>query len=350
MGTDNAPFAFSIKNDLRAGPGVEDMTRHYAEALEEARVADRLGYRAIWTTEQHGWGDGYLGAQLPALMAFAGATSRLRVASGVLVLPYYRWRQVVEAAVIVDQFSGGRLELGLGAGVYPREFELFGVDMRRRGRMMEEGIAFLRQGLTTGALPDGPDGVPVPISPPPAPERLPLIVGGAAAPAIDRAVRLGDGYIGSASVHAEADVPELYDTLLAPALERHGRSLADFRFVLGAPLWVTDDPERDWAEGWGEAFRYQQRRYIEAIGTPDAAARGASLEFDMSKVLLGTVDDVARRLHALWRAAPFHEFGFYHRMPGISHERALEQLERVSGELAPALAALAAGGDAAPAA
>jgi alkanesulfonate monooxygenase SsuD/methylene tetrahydromethanopterin reductase-like flavin-dependent oxidoreductase (luciferase family) len=341
----NAPFEFSIKNDLRAGPGVTDIGRHYAEALEEAKVADELGYRAIWTTEQHGWGDGYLGAQLPALMAFAGATRRLRVASGVLVLPYYRWRQVLEAAVIVDQFSGGRLELGVGAGVYPREFELFGVDMRRRGRLMEEGIAFLRQGLTTGELPDGPDGALVPLSPPPAQERLPLIVGGAAEPAVDRAVRLGDGYIGSASVHAEADVPELYDTVLRPAMERHGRTPDDYRFVLGAPLWISDDPQKDWEEGWGEAFRYQQRRYIEAIGTPDAAARGASLEFDMDKVLLGTVDDVARRLYDTWRRAPWHEFGFYHRMPGVSHERALEQLELVSSKLVPALAALAAADD-----
>ena len=104
---------------------------------------------------------------------------------------------------------------------------------------------------------------------------MPILFGGWAPAAIDRAVRLGDGYLGTDAAHAEANIPEHYRTVLAPALVAHGRSLADFRYAVTAPIWVTDDPERDWRGDFGEAFRYQQRRYIDALDDPagSSAAR-----------------------------------------------------------------------------
>src|SRR6202044_3351630 len=86
---DASPFALSVKTDLRPGVPSPDYPRHYAEVLEEVRLADQLGYRGVWTTEHHGQDDGYLAAQFPALAAFAAVTSRLRLGTGVLILPYY---------------------------------------------------------------------------------------------------------------------------------------------------------------------------------------------------------------------------------------------------------------------
>ena len=311
--------------------------------ISEVKLADELGYRGIWTTEHHGQDDGYLGAQLAALSAFATVTDRLELGTGVLLLPHYQWRQLLESAVVVDAFSGGRLQLGVGAGANELEFHLFGVDKRQRGKLVEEGAKFLRRGLLKGMLPDGPDGALVPLTPRPVQQRLPILFGGWADAAIDRAVRLGDGYLGTDAAHPEVNIPEHFRTVLKPALDRHGRSLADFRYHVTAPLWVTDDPEGDWAGDFGAAFRYQQARYVRALDSPDHDQGGSSTDFDISRVLIGPADALATRLLAMWRQAPWTELAFYYRLPGVSHERAMDHLERVMSELNPALRRAAEG-------
>ncbi len=327
------PFAFSIKTDMRPDPVARDYARHYAEVLEEVRLADQLGYRGVWTTEHHGQDDGYLAAQLPALAAFAAVTSRLRLGTGVLILAYYKLRQLLESASFVNALSAGRLDLGVGVGQYAREFGFFEVDMRRRGQLLEDGVTRLRRAFDEGGLRDGEAGELIPVTP--ASGRIPMLLGGWAPAAVDRAARLGDGYIGAEAGRPEVAVPEFHKTVLAPAMERHGRSPQDFRYVLGLPLWVTDDAERDWKGPFGAAFRYQQGRYAEAAGQPWQAPNRGDL-------LVGTAPELARRLLDVWQQAPWQELAFYPRLPGVPHDQALEQIERVSSQLRPALAAVAA--------
>ena len=56
---------------------------------------------------------------------------------------------------VVDAISHGRLTLGLGAGNYPERVRMRGVPIEDRARLMEEGVAFVRAGLSGGLLPDG---------------------------------------------------------------------------------------------------------------------------------------------------------------------------------------------------
>ena len=101
----------SLYTDLRPAPGTP-FPRHYEEVIDEIRLADALGFHQVWTTEQHGVDDGYLPAQLPALAAFARETSRIRLGTGVILLPLAHPRHVIEDACVVDVLSAGRLTLG----------------------------------------------------------------------------------------------------------------------------------------------------------------------------------------------------------------------------------------------
>lgn len=332
----DGPFALSVWTDVRPDPANRDWRRRYEELLAEARLADRLGFRGFWTTEQHGVDDGYLPAQLAALAGVATVTSRLRLLTNVLLLPLYQWRQVVEQAVVVDLLSGGRLELGVGLGEFTREFELFAVDRRQRGALMEQAIPFLRQGLVEGHLPDGPGGALVPVTPRPVQPRLPILVGGHAPAAVDRAVRLGDGCLPVGTQQPEENLPRFWEEVLRPALDRHGRPLSDFRVVTGVVLWVTEDPDRDWELLLKPALAYQQRRYAEWAGDP---AVRAVREVRREDAFIDTPEGVARRLLATWRRMPWHELGFWYRLPGIPHERALAHLELVAQRLVPLLSA-----------
>lgn len=335
------PFTISIWSDMRPDPQIGDWARRYAEVLDEARLADTLGFGGFWTTENHGVDDGYLGAQLPLLAGIGAVTRRLRLVTSVYLLPFYNVRQTLEATIVVDLLSQGRMTLGVGAGAYEREFSLFGADYPTRGAQMEEGLRLLRRGLDDGELPDGPGGALVPLRPRPAQEHLPVLAGGLARPAVDRAARLADGHIAYDYERPEENLPRHWSEVIQPALDRHGRSLDDFQFLAAAPLWVSDDPERDWEELYMPAFDYQQRRYVEWYGD-NAVEAGLPGGFTTREAqFVGTPEDVARRIWDTWLEAPWHDFGFFYRLPGIPHERALEHLEMVSGRLVPALERLA---------
>jgi alkanesulfonate monooxygenase SsuD/methylene tetrahydromethanopterin reductase-like flavin-dependent oxidoreductase (luciferase family) len=166
---------------------------------------------------------------------------------------------------------------------------------------------------------------------------LPLLVGGMARPAVDRAARLADGLIAYDYEDPERNFPRHWSECVLPALEAQGRTRDDFRYLIGTSLWVSDDPERDWAEVYGPALGYQQRRYAEWYG-PRGPDPGVPVEADaVATAFVGTPEDVAARLVKTWRGAPWHELGFFYRLPGISHERSLEHLDMINRRLIPAL-------------
>jgi alkanesulfonate monooxygenase SsuD/methylene tetrahydromethanopterin reductase-like flavin-dependent oxidoreductase (luciferase family) len=339
MGEGSVPFRVSVWTDGRDDPADPDPSRRFAELLEEARVADALGFRGFWTSEQHGVDDGYLGSQLTLLAAVGAVTSRIRLMTNVVVLPFYRWRLLAEAVVVADLISGGRIELGLGAGAYGREFALFGVDPGTRARLMEEGVSFLRRGLVEGRLADGPDGEPIPLTPRPARPSIPILLGGLSRSAVARAVRLADGHLAYDFADPERNLPRHWSEIVRPELERVGRSLEGFRFVAALPLWISEDPERDWEVLFRPAFSYQQRRYREWADTWREPGMISPERAERSRLIVDTPEGAAGRLLAIWRSAPWHELGFWYRLPGIPHDRALEHLATVASRLMPLLGA-----------
>lgn len=326
---------FSLYLDLRARPATPPTPADFEETVRLVRTAERLGFLGVWTTEQHGVDDGYLPAQLPTLAAFARETTTLRLGTGVILLPLTHPRRVLEEACVVDVLSGGRLTLGLGAGNYPNEFRIFGVPMSERARLMEQGVRFVKAGLA-GDVP--PDGSPVNI--PPVQRPIPLVLGGLVAAAIDRSVRLADGHFAYAFDEPEQDLAEMHRTLIAPALERHGRAADGFGLLFASVVWVAQDPASEWREWVGPAFAYQQRKYAEwEGGVPTAGGYTGSLDLDETRrrLFVGRPDEIAERLLALHERYPFDEVVFWARLPGVPLELALEHLERLSREVMPRL-------------
>ena len=121
--------------DLRNPPGWrQDPARLAAFTLELCEEAELLGADSLWFSEHHGFEDGYLPQPLTFAAAAAARTTRVRLGTGILVAPLRKTAQLAEEAAVVDLISGGRLELGLGAGYRMPEFELFGTDFTARYR------------------------------------------------------------------------------------------------------------------------------------------------------------------------------------------------------------------------
>lgn len=188
-----------------------------------ARHAEDLGFDALWLPDhvvmparyasrypyQDQGPDGdfrpypFDGAPFPepftALAFVAGATERIRLSTGVLILPERNPVLFAKQVATLDGLSGGRLQLGVGIGWLREEFEALGMKWEGRGRRMDECIEAMRA-LWTGepASYHGEfvafDDVvcdPRPLQP----GGVPLIIGGHSEAAARRAGRLGDGFV-----------------------------------------------------------------------------------------------------------------------------------------------------------
>ncbi|MDN0198775.1 LLM class flavin-dependent oxidoreductase [Streptomyces sp. S.PNR 29] len=132
---------------------------------------------------------------LVALAVLAGATSRIRVQTEVLLAPLRDTALLAKQAATLDRMTGGRLVLGLGIGGRDDDHQVTGIDKRTRGRRLDEQMAVMRR-LWSGE-PYG-DGIG-PIGPAPArPGGPEVLFGGFKPAAIERVARWGDGFLAAA--------------------------------------------------------------------------------------------------------------------------------------------------------
>ena len=225
-------FASSIAID---GPG----------ALEICRRAEAAGFESLWGGEHvvlpstiasryPYTADGKIPAESdtpipdPLIwLAFAAAAApTMRLGTCILIVPQRNPLVLAKELATLDQLSGGRVELGLGVGWLQEEFDALGVPWERRGARNDEYIAAMR------ALWAGPhaefhgefvDFPPVTCSPRPVQASIPILVGGDTEAAIQRAVRLADGYF-----PGEGDAERLGRLIarVREAAERAGRDPA----------------------------------------------------------------------------------------------------------------------------
>ena len=173
---------------------------------ELGRRAERLGYRSLWTFQR-------LLAPTSAALApvyrsvldplvtlgyLAAATSSIRLGVAVVNHPFASPLLLAKQAATVDVLSGGRLDLGIGNGWLPEEFTGSGASLAGRGARAEEYVAALRALWSTdrgyhGSFYDIPPGRQDP--PPVQRPGPPVLLGGMSEAAMERAGRVGDGWI-----------------------------------------------------------------------------------------------------------------------------------------------------------
>ena len=221
--------------------------REYGEVIEMARLAEMLGFDSAWVSEHHGAGDGYLPSLLPMLAAIAASTSRIRLGTGVMLTPFHDPVRLAEDAAFVDQLSGGRLILGLGLGWRDEEFRMFGQPASERLRRTVETVEILRKAWTgerfsfEGRHFSYDD---VLVTPGAFSERgIPIYMGGMSDPAIERAGRIGDGYIRTRS---DADTWAPAVALAERGARAAGKDAAAFGYAQLQNAFPWDDAESGW--------------------------------------------------------------------------------------------------------
>ena len=120
-----------------------------ADWLDEIALADQLGFGCAWLVEHH-FMRGYSHCSKPEILLAAAAqrTQRLRLGLGVIPAPYHHPVHLAERVAMLDVVSQGRLEVGLGRGFSPREYQAFGVNMEHSRTLTQEALEILRLSFT----------------------------------------------------------------------------------------------------------------------------------------------------------------------------------------------------------
>ena len=210
--------------DLRnPEPWARPWTELYGRTLELLEGAEDMGLQSAWFTEHHLFEDGYLPQPLTFLAAVAARARRITIGTAVLLGALRPAPLVAEEVAVVDQISGGRLELGIGAGYSPREYELYDRDLSHRYGLTDAAVAEIRRLLD--------DGV---VTPPPAQRPFPIWLGYQGPQGARRAGRLGVGLLSLDQRLLEPYREGLVEGGYDPAVARTGGML---------DVIVADDPE-----------------------------------------------------------------------------------------------------------
>jgi probable F420-dependent oxidoreductase len=192
-----------------------------------ARTADELGFDALCVSEHllvpigvHERMGGHYPQALTAMAFLAGATTRIKVASMVMVLPAHHPVDLAKAIATLDVMSGGRLILNFGVGMAPAELAAVGVPYERRGRVSDEYVRAMKELWSSDRPSFAGEWVrfgdvvfePKPVQQP----HPPLWFGGLSMAALRRATLLGDGW--APSGRALGKGPWLEDEAQLPGL------------------------------------------------------------------------------------------------------------------------------------
>ena len=274
------PFRFGIQADgAPTGAAWADL----------ARRAEHYGYSCL-TMPDH-FGDQL--APVPALMAAADATTTLRVGALVFDNDYKHPVVLAKELATIDVLSGGRLEIGIGAGWMISDYEQSGIPYDRPGVRIDrfvEGLHVIRRAMAPGAFSfegmhytiSGYDGLPKPVQ-----QRPPVLIGGGGPRMLRVAAREADIVGINPSMHAGRIGPEAIAGMTAESVDE---KVAIVREAAGARL---------------DEIEMNIRAFLVNVTEDGAAARegmATMLRVDTSMVeqspfaLIGSVADIVDRL------------------------------------------------------
>ncbi len=315
----------------------------YRSIVDQICRAEELGYDDVWLTEHHFTTDGYNPSLLTTAAAVAARTSRIRIGTFVLLLPFHHPVRVAEDATCVDILSNGRFDLGVGQGYSHDEFAALCMPRAERSARLAEGVELLQRlwkeervtfdGRFTRvkdlALSPRPVQQPGP----------PLWIGARAEKAVRRVARTG--------CHLMATLGPDPAPWYLDELGRCGRDAAEYSIAQLRMVYVAETEDRAWQETEEHIFsmmQYYGRILGEANDVPgDDAMWTVERPADIRRsgfgraVMIGTPDQVAEKLERFRREyRSCTHFIMSTQLPGMDPAKGTRALELFAREVLPA--------------
>jgi flavin-dependent trigonelline monooxygenase, oxygenase component len=326
--------------------------RLYEEMLEQAVLAEQLGYDGIWLAEQNLVS--FLAAPDPLQLAamIAQRTERIRIGVAVFVLPFHHPLRLAGAISQIDQLSGGRFDVAVGRGASPYQMRQFQAEMQEADSraLFAEHLRIMVEHWSAGdALShDGrffsyPNATVLP--PPLQLPHPPLWIAALSARSMEWAVKLGfdSNFIFSPFREPFSHVEDVYGAFMR-AMEEQGRPRPSARFAVNRMTYVGEPDDTQ------EVLRYvlmnhriidQQLAGAERVSRGDYMVEQAvkqdepELEQMHTNIAFGVVDEVREKVRS-YAQLGIDMFSAWHNV-GQPHEQVMRSMEIFAKEIMPAL-------------
>lgn len=333
---------FGFMEDFRnPSPWRRPFPELYRALLEQIVRAEELGYDNVWLTEHHFTEDGYNPSLLPTAAAVAARTSRIRIGTFVLLLPFQHPVRVAEDATCVDILSNGRFDLGVGQGYSYKEFNAFCLRREERSARLAEGVKLLQRLWTeervsfTGKFTHLKD---VTLSPRPVQQpHLPIWIGARAEKATRRAARLG--------CHLMATIGPDPAPWYVETLKECGRNPADFNIAQLRLVYLADSEDQAWEDAaphiqsMMEFYGHILAEANDAPGDKEVWQFKSPQEIRHSAfgraVMIGTPDQVGKKMERFCKEFMCTHFIMSTQLAGIDPQKATRSMELFAKELMP---------------
>jgi len=309
--------------------------RVYAEVIEEAVEAEALGWDGFFFTEHHF--DAWSLAPSPNLLlaALAMKTRKMRLGTGVHILPVHDPVRLAEEAGMLDVMNGGRLEVGLGRGNFQFELDRFTAPAEESIARFDEHLDVFTKALRANRFTF--DGRwtkvrrPSTVYPRPMQPSLPIWIGATSPATVEKVGRLGHNLAGGAF----PDRGERLERFIAAA-RKAGRSVSGANFMALAPLFVA--PTDAEAEKIVSAVSAQMRPFA-LRRVEDGAAAPASLTSESLAdfSIFGSARTVSHKLAHILEGCGARRLMAILRFRGTSTEIVRQTQRLFAEEVAPAL-------------
>ena len=311
--------------------GSGDPHRIYADTLTLFVAAEELGFDVAWVAQHHfKERAGRLPSPFPFLAAASQRTHRLRLGTAVVILPLEDSLRVAEDAAVVDALSGGRLELGVGTGGDPVEFDAFGRSPATRHALTTSGIELMRC-----AFRGDPVGSQRQCLQPPAPTLGDRLWQGVMSEQSAKNVAVGGlGLLLARSAFGDKPADELQLPLVEAYVQAWHEQGTPARIGLSRSVYPAADKQTALA-----SIRTEVMRSVEGLIAQGQLPAGLSLEQYCShlNIAYGHPDEVAATLRAD-RILPFATDLIVQFSPAMPpFDEAMRMLEQIAREVAPQL-------------
>ncbi len=317
----------------------EDARTGFAELVEQARLAEALGFASITKTSHYSTHPLQMLQQIPLLARLSGEAPGLRLNAGVVLVALHKPLDLAEQLATLDVMSGGKLIFGAALGYREVEYKAFGADRTRRGALLEENLEAIKrlwaeETVTMAGSHFVLDEASCAVKPVQRPHP-PIWIGANADVAIRRAARLGDCWYVNPhnSIATTVRQLEIYKAALAEA----GKPFPD-EFPMRREVFVAAT-RADALRLCGPYLAAKYRSYRDwgqHEEMPDDD--GLSEVFDElvgDRFLLGSPDEVADQIVGLGRRLGVNHLVMSLQWPGMPHALSLDTMRLMAGEVFP---------------
>lgn len=327
-------YSYQIEND--------DGYRTFAESVEQVRLAEHYGFDHVLVSEHHLVENGYFPASLLVAASLAMRTERIRVGTGVLLLPLYDPLHVAENSAVLDVISNGRLIFGVGQGYRQEEFDAFGVSLKERPSRLTEGVEVIRRLWTEPSVTHQGRHFHfqnVMLRPQPRQKPHPPIwVAAKQKKAVELAARVGDAWFADPITPLRVIEERVAD--YKRALQSAGKNFAQVEFPIMREAYVANSNSLAWEEV-RDPVLYVYKEYLDwghmqdEEGKPVPAGDERALGLLRQRFMIGDPDFCIEYIERLRADLGANNVVMRMKFPGLAHEKVMASIKLFAEKVMP---------------